>query len=96
MTPEQKAQELLVQGYKQTSRKFRMLAKVPDGYTPIQALRRASPTEAKRVEEQFHRWASDAFMRLSNKNAVPEFSYCYIEIDQETFDAFRRLGGTTL
>lgn len=90
-TIDEKGRELVARGWRQTSRKFRMLAKIPDGMTGMQALREADPRAADELEDRMNRQAADTFRRSHIcKTLFPE---CFQEVDQPTFDAFRRAGG---
>jgi len=55
--------EVIAGGFKQVSRKYRMLARVPTGKTPIEALREVDPRAAKRLEERLHDWATNEYIR---------------------------------
>lgn len=89
-SPEETAKQLVEEGWMQTSSKYRMIARIPEGMTAFQALRAASPDEYAHLMTQFERRAADIFRRLNNQSKFPE---CYRELDQETFLAFRKAGG---
>lgn len=83
MDPTKRAQQLLEEGYYQTSRGHRRVARLPPGKTGRQALREVAPRMAELSEAS----AGDHYLRC----------YCreHLDLDQETFNEFRRLGGTT-
>lgn len=83
------AKEAIRLGYYQVSRKHRMVARLPDGKTGVQALAEASGRPD---------WAR----MLGETNAGDQFLRCYtdrgglcVTLDRETFEEFRRLGGDT-
>jgi hypothetical protein len=95
-TPEERAQWLVSNGWYQTSRKYRMLCRLPEGQTGVQAL-----IEAEQVSRPWdvEKWATG----LGEGSAGDHFLRCHAtaknglatEVDSATFDAFRRLGGDT-
>lgn len=64
-TPEDKvrALELVAQGYKQISRKYRTLGRLPEGMTGLEALATADPDLAKRMLDGVNERAGEQFMR---------------------------------
>src|SRR5574342_862917 len=80
------AQDLINNGFYQVSRKFRLLARFPKGLTGKQALSMIDPNLGKRLTEGD---AGDHYLRIYA--SPPDL----IEVDQETMDEFRRLGGST-
>lgn len=84
---EQRAATLVLEGYVQTSRKFRLIGRVPPGMTPLEALRLKDPQTADSFERRFQEQCADYYRR------------CYAEGDEklelsiEEFGAFLRLTG---
>lgn len=74
-----KAQELVAQGYYQVSRRYRLVARLPPGYTGRKALREKNPKLASEMSEAHCR---DHFLRVYAE---------HLELDAETFVAFRVL-----
>jgi hypothetical protein len=103
MTAEQYAKLLLEQGYYQVSRKYGMLARLPDGKTGRQALFEASmeqyrglPNEAS-WDAQQRRWVG----HLPEASAADHYCRVYAPkhlqrtVSQSVMNAFRKLGGGT-
>ena len=87
-----RARQLIREGYRQVSRKHRIVARLPDGKTGRQALteaidRREDSTWIRRLSE---RAAQSQFLRVY---AVYTGDPLWLTLDKDTFDAFRRLGG---
>lgn len=86
------AQELIDEGWYQVSRRWRTVARLPDGKTGVQALTEA---ETRRDAEKWAKMlgegsAGDHFLRChANKDGL------WKELDVPTFAAFRKLGGDT-
>lgn len=103
---EEQAVALIDEGWFQVSRKFRHLARLPEGKTGIEALIEAClksigrgshseywPTEIKRwAEDMGEGPAADHFMRCY-ASAIPGLT---CTVDRDIFEAFRRLGGGTV
>lgn len=92
-TPEQQEEgrRLVAEGWMQTSRKYRSVARVPPGMTAIEALRTVSPREAADLERRLEQWAADAFRRSHSKD--PLVTENRLVLDIGTFAAFRKAGG---
>lgn len=86
-TIEEKAQELIDQGYFQVSRKFGYLAKIPDGKTPWEAMQEAHPYDARMMWEAFQDHVRAQYLRVY---APKE---CKLVIDEVLMAEFRRRGG---
>lgn len=76
---------LIEHGWKQTSRRWRMLSRLPDGKTGIEALAEASKDAP---------WAK----KLGERDSAAQFCRVYageltISVPRNVFDAFRKLGG---
>ena len=103
MTPvEKEAQALIDAGWYQTSRRWRMIARLPEGKTGIEALIEA---RLKHITVRRDYWISETKRwanMLGEESSAEQFRRCYAHetpglhrtLDKETFDAFRRLGGT--
>lgn len=92
-TPEQQEEgrRLVAEGWMQTSRKFRHVARVPPGMSPIEALRAVDPRAAADLEDRLQRWAADSFRRTHAQH--PLVAENHRELDIGTFAAFRKAGG---
>jgi hypothetical protein len=95
-TPQERAQWLISNGWYQTSRKYRMLCRLPEGKTGVEALVDA--------EKSTRPWDAEKWAKgLGEGSAGDHFLRCHAtskdglstEVDQATFDAFRKLGGDT-
>lgn len=77
------ARGLPARGFIQTSAKYRMVARVPPGLTPIEALRLKSPWTAKEFEDRFQHSIAEQYAR------------CYadgddkLELTEEEFAEFK-------
>lgn len=80
--------ELVRRGYKQTSRKNRTIAIIPEGMTAMEALATVEPDYTDRLRERMEREAADRFRRFHAQNHGLER-----KLDQEEFDVFRGVGG---
>lgn len=87
---EASAQVLLDEGWVQTSRKYRTVARLPPGKTGYEALKAVDPGIARHFWEQFQRTCADHAMRSCYEQRTAGLS---LELDEATFAAFRRLGG---
>lgn len=87
MTPEQVAAELIADGWKRISNKYRMISRSPPGMTGFEALQSVDPSLAKHLKESFERTCASQFMRLATGEELSR------ELDQATFEAFKSLGG---
>jgi len=90
------ARRLIDEGWYQTSRKFRCLARLPEGMTGKEALleeaKKERPWDAEKwVNCLGERSAGDHWLRCYSRR-VEE---CNQQVSQKVFDAFRRLGGGT-
>ncbi len=105
MTPRERAEKLIKEGWRQTSRKYRMLACLPDGMTGKEALYEARMREIGDVnreywEKEIKRWIDI----LGENSCADHFRRVYagrddslnMTLDEETFMAFRSLGGGTI
>lgn len=103
MTVVEEAKALLAEGYFQTSSRYCMLAKLPEGKTGQEALYEASvkeyvggPHEAYWRREQL-RWA----FSMSNDHAADQYLRVYApeelrkSVHPTVMKAFRQLGGRT-
>lgn len=81
---------LIRQGYQQISRKYRLVARLPEGKTGIEALRDVDPALISRWEENLERRAAEFFCRVYSKDTL-ELS----EVDFKEFRFFMG-GGKTI
>lgn len=81
MTPSEQAQQLFDQGYRQVSRKYRTLARLPEGKTGLEALRRFITIDGISEPE-----AGDHFLRVHSRDKV--------QLDRFVFAEFCKIGGT--
>lgn len=82
-----KVEELKQRGAVQLSRRYRLVAVLPEGKTGLQCLREARPHTAAMLEERLERWAKD--MYLNSAHAVE--SGCQIELTYEEFNEWLHL-----
>lgn len=106
MTPEQQAQTLIDDGWFQTSRRHRMVARLPKGETGKAALFDAEMKGYRGLEGTYdeHWWAGQTrewVRHMDEASCAGHFMRCHASgdlaqtLDKRTFDAFRRLGGRT-
>lgn len=99
---EKQAAALIAAGWYQVSRRFRHLARLPEGKTGVEALIDARLASIGGVRPDFwpgevRRWAES----LGEASAADHFMRVYARytpgltctVDADTFEAFRRLGG---
>lgn len=85
-----KAEQLIKEGYYQISRKYRHIARLPEGMTGKQALKLVTPPER-------HYWVE----AMGESSAGDHYLSCYsppnqqVVLDIPTFMAFRQAGGNT-
>lgn len=89
--PESEAKALAASVYnggrsKQVSRKSRMVATLPEGETAIEALKRCSPSQYKRVMAIAESWALDAYSTYCATNDGHMHT-----LDMRTFAEFKKL-----
>lgn len=84
-----KAQRLIDEGWEQTSRKYRAVARLPAGKTGLQALLEVDPLRVLRLLENAEMWAADEFRRVHSheENGMRQ------ELTNVEFHAFRAAGG---
>jgi len=92
------ARRLLAEGWCQTSRRFRCVARLPPGQTGVEALIDASRRHRSFPLADLERWARG----LGERHAGDHYLRCHAEqdgnsrqLDIPTFAAFRKLGGNT-
>lgn len=94
------AQELIDQGYYQISRKFYILAKLPEGKTGKEALYEASLKTYEGLDN-YDFWVKDTRRwvdGLGEANSTDQYLRVHadcITVTKEVFEEFRRLGGRT-
>jgi len=88
------AQALIDQGYHQTSRKYRHVARLPEGKTGIEALAEAS---AKYRPGDALEWATRLGEQAAGGHFRRVYAVCYPglrrEVSEAVFAAFKALGG---
>ena len=91
------ARQLIEEGWHQTSRAYRMLARLPDGMTGVEALIDAE-RRSQHPQSNVVKWANG----LGNAGAGEHYLRCYASrdlhgctLDIPTFSAFKKLGGGT-
>ena len=105
MVSEERAKELIRQGYKQVSKKYRGVARLPAGKTGVEMLLEMAQArnpvftnvEGTRRDSSTAGGGLEAtgfFLRVYAPQP-PFRDGCYLELDCETFEAFHRLGGET-
>jgi hypothetical protein len=66
---------IIASGFRQTSRKYRRLARVPQGKTPFEALKEVDPHYAEMLLERLNNWAENEYLRVhANGEDVVELS----------------------
>lgn len=88
---EELGKKLAQEGWKQISRKHRMIARVPPGMTGMEALAMIDPEAVAQLRRLMEAEAADMVRRRADKN--PLLRHCHLELDINTFAAFRRHGG---
>lgn len=83
-----RGKELAEQGYKQVSSKYRMVGKLPDGMTGIQALATVDPELAKRMQQTADASAEHQYLRVYDKATL--------KLTEEEFQDFKKAGGSTV
>jgi hypothetical protein len=79
------AHELLAKGYQQISRKYRHVARLPEGKTGLQALMEVDPLLAKRMLDSAESYAKEHYLRVHAKDKLT--------LSEEEFEAFKKAGG---
>ena len=94
MTPREKAEKLIKEGYQQVSRRYYILARLPEGKTGKQALLDYSRTNFLRSD--LYRWVnmigedqSASFFR----RVCSRYLGLWVEVKWDVWKEFRRLGG---
>jgi hypothetical protein len=89
------AEELIAKGYYQVSRNYRLVAKLPDGKTGVEALIDACRSGEIPTARDYESWAKrlgeghagDQYLRSNIASAI--------QLTREAFENFRKLGGST-
>ena len=76
-----KAHKLILQGYRQVSHKYRMVAKLPDGMDGIQAMALVDPEYEADIRRGIETRAADQYRRVYSKEKL--------ELSEEEFKAFK-------
>lgn len=82
---EEEMRRLVDEGYRQVSRKFRHVARLPDGMTGLEALRSVDPDLHDRMMQRMEEEAADHFRRVHASEQG-----LWLTLTTEEFDAFRR------
>lgn len=91
MWSEELGRRLAQEGWKQISRKHRMIARVPPGMTGMEALAMIDPEAVEQLKRLMESEAADMVRRRADKN--PLLRHCHLELDINSFASFRRHGG---
>jgi len=83
------AAKLVRDGWKSTSNKHRVIARLPEGKTGLEALREVAPDDHKRIMENAERQAADTYRRLYANWGAGTSQI----LDSGTWSAFKRAGG---
>lgn len=81
------ARVLVAEGYKQTSRKFRHVARLPRGKSGLEALKEADPEGYAHIMDNAERQAADTYRRIHARGPDK------LSLTVEGFEAFRKAGG---
>ena len=84
----EKAQALIDQGYKQTSRRHRLVSRVLPGKTALEAMEEIDPDYVRDLHERMERMAADHYRRMHADHQGDQE-----QLDIQTFVAYRALGG---
>lgn len=85
----EEALRLIAAGYKQTSAKYRSLARLPEGKNGYEALRDSRPEAAAANYERFLRGCETDYLRFDAQRGEG----LHTEVTPGVFRAFKRLGG---
>jgi hypothetical protein len=88
MDIKEKVADLIKQGYEQISRKYRMLGRLPEGKTGLEALREVDPRLAQHFLDNANNAAKDQYIRCYTRGEPYR-----IELTREEFDEFLRQTG---
>jgi hypothetical protein len=84
------AAEWVSQGYRQISRSHRLIARLPENVTALEAIARLDPEMHRRMLELVEQRAADYYRRMYAKQEGNELA-----LMADEFDAFRAAGGGT-
>jgi hypothetical protein len=82
------AKKLRAEGFKQTSNKFRHVARLPPGKTGLEALAELEPEYVRALQQRVEDQAAEHYLRVYAARAGLEQT-----LDLRTFQAFKRAGG---
>ena len=82
------AKDLIARGYKQVSRASQTIARLPEGETALEALKRSDPCAYRRIIEDAERLAADYYRRML---ASEEGNTRTLSVEE--FAAFKKAGG---
>jgi hypothetical protein len=82
------AKKLRAEGFKQTSNKFRHVARLPPGMTGLEALEEVEPSFARELLRRVEEQAAEHYRRIhADRHGLRE------TLDLRTFQAFKRADG---
>lgn len=64
MSPADYVRQLVAQGYKQVSSRYRIVARLPDGMTGIEALESVDASLAKHMRDTMNKQAAEQYLRV--------------------------------
>lgn len=77
--------------WRQTSRKYRMIARLPEGETGLEAIKRCSPKDYERIMKHAERMASSSYLiHFAEQEGNSQI------LSTEAFETFRKNGGSPL
>lgn len=83
------AEQLVRDGWQSTSNKYRVIARLPEGKTGLEAVREVDPIAYKRIMEHAERQAEAYYRRmLANTSAGTQQT-----LDESMWRAFKKAGG---
>lgn len=80
--------ELVAAGYKQVSRKYRLVARLPEGKTGMEALEAHAPDTARNFRRMAEEMAASQYLRIYADRDGNQ-----VELTPEEFEEFRKAGG---
>jgi len=81
------AAQLVRDGWKSTSNRYRNIARLPEGKTGLEALRDCAPEAYRHIMENAERQAADTYRRIFARGDTKQ------TLDQDMFQAFKRARG---
>jgi hypothetical protein len=84
------AAELVAAGYRQTSWKYGLVARLPPGKTGVEALAERSPELVRELQERMEAEAADIYRRIYAQSAGHSLA-----LSRDELEAFRASGGVS-